>query len=425
MNIGIFTDTYSPQVNGVVSSILTLENMLRAQGHQVYIFTISHPEAENDSPFVYRLASLPFVFLKDHRVGIVYSNKTLRKIKRLKLDLILSQTEFSLGIFAKLVSKRLHLPIIHTYHTMYEEYMHYVSKGIELSPAIARRYSKSFCNGVDGVVAPTRKTERLLKKYGVKKPIRVIPTGIDFSPFNPEHYTGKEIDAIKKAHHIPLDSPVVLFIGRVAKEKSIDVLIDAMPKVLHQIPNAKLVIVGDGPSRLELEEYAQQLGIREAVIFTGMHPWRTIGKMYQLGDVFVSASVSETQGLTFAEAMAAKLPVLAREDECVVGLIRDHYNGAFFEDANSLSERLIEFLSDADALKVMGQNAMHSIRPLSAEVFGLNAEAFYQEIVEDFKKQPRKKSKHHMLPFHKKTIATQDLKEDFLDLELSKTPKKL
>lgn len=385
MNIGIFTDTYSPQVNGVVSSILTLEKALQKQGHQAYVFTITHPEAENDPPYVYRMASIPFIFLKDHRVGIVYSNKALRKIKRLKLDLILSQTEFSLGIFAKLVSKRLNVPIVHTYHTMYEEYMHYVSKGIELSPAIARKYSKSFCNGVDGVVAPTRKTERLLKNYGVKKTIRVIPTGIDFSPFDPSGYTNDEIIAIKKAHHIPLDSPIVLFIGRVAKEKSIDMVIDAMPKLLEKVPKAKLVIVGDGPSRLELEEQAQNLGIRNSVIFTGMHPWRTIGKMYQLGDVFVSASVSETQGLTFAEAMAAKLPVLAREDECVTGLIRDHYNGAFFHNSDELSMLLADFLSNPEFLHTMGENAVHSIRPLSAEVFGLNAEAFYKEILSAYK----------------------------------------
>ncbi len=416
MNIGIFTDTYSPQVNGVVSSILTLENALRKQGHQVYVFTITHPEAENDAPHVYRMASIPFIFLKEHRVGIVYSNKAVRKIKRLKLDLILSQTEFSLGIFAKLVSKRLNVPIIHTYHTMYEEYMHYVSKGIELSPTIARKYSKSFCNGVDGVVAPTRKTERLLKNYGVKKPIRVIPTGIDFSPFDPAGYTSEEITAIKKAHHIPLDSPIVLFIGRVAQEKSINMIIDAMPKLLERVPKAKLVIVGDGPSKLELEEQAQNLGIRDAVIFTGMHPWRTIGKMYQLGNVFVSASVSETQGLTFAEAMAAKLPVLAREDECVTGLIRDHYNGAFFHNPEELATLLAKFLSNPELMHQMGENAAHSIRPLSSEVFGLNAEAFYKEIVASYKENKNmasQESRYAHLPLPRRDKrATNKYNED-------------
>lgn len=401
MNIGIFSDTYSPQVNGVVSSILTLEKKLREQGHNVYIFTVSHPQAQHDSPYVYRMASIPFIFLKDHRVGIMYSNKAVQKIKRLKLDLILSQTEFSVGIFARLVAKKLEIPIVHTYHTVYEDYMHYVSVGIQLSPAIARKFSKSFCNHVDGVVAPTKKTEKLLKSYGVQKPIRIIPTGIDFTPFNPENYTVDEVSHLKDVFHIPQDDPIILFVGRVAQEKSIDVLIKAMPQVIAQLPNAKLVIVGDGPSRLELEELAHKLGVSHAVIFTGMQPWHTIGRMYQLGDVFVSASVTETQGLTFAEAMAAALPVIAREDESIAGFVRDGYNGRLFHDVDELAAALIDVLKDPNYRQTLSNNAIHSIKPLSAETFGHNAELFYKEILTLYHgtHDGKPAKKHFSLPF--------------------------
>ncbi len=384
MNIGIFSDTYCPQVNGVVSSILTLEKKLREQGHNVYIFTISHPDAEDSLPYVHRIASLPFIFLKDHRVGIVYSNKAVKKIKRLKLDIILSQTEFSMGIFAKLVAKKLDIPIVHTYHTVYEDYMHYVSKGIELSPKIARKYSKSFCNGVDGIVAPTKKTQNLLKTYGVKKPIQIIPTGIDFSPFKREKYSNEEITNLKNTFGIPLDSPVILFVGRVAKEKSIDMLIEAMPEVIKTIPDTKLVIVGDGPCRLELEELAVKLKVHDSVIFTGMQPWSSIGRMYQLGDVFVSASVTETQGLTFAEAMAASLPIVAREDECFADLIRSGYNGLLFNTHEELVNNLIRLITDSAYKTTLSNNAVYSVKPLSADTFGLNCEAFYQEVIESF-----------------------------------------
>ena len=394
MNIGIFTDTYSPQVNGVVSSILTLEKELRKQGHNVYVFTISHPQAKESSNFVYRTASLPFLFLKDHRIGILYSNRLVHKIKKLKLDIILSQTEFSLGIFAKLVAKRLAIPIVHTYHTMYEEYMHYISKGIEFSPQIARRYSRTFCNGVDGVVAPTLKTEKLLKSYGVKTQIRVIPTGIDFAPFESSHYPEEEIHHLKQVFNIPIGDPIVLFVGRIAKEKSIDVVIQAMAALLVKVPDAKLVIVGDGPCRLELEELCVHLNIRDAVIFTGMQPWNTIGKLYQLGDVFVSASVTETQGLTFAEAMAASLPVAAKEDESIAGLIRDDYNGRLFHTVEELALILEELLSDAEKRSLLGSNAAYSVKPLSAEVFGLNALNYYSDIIAEYaEKKTRKKEK--------------------------------
>lgn len=398
MNIGIFSDTYSPQVNGVVSSILTLEKKLREQGHNVYIFTISHPQAEYDSPYVNRMASIPFVFSKDHRVGIVYSNKIVKKIKRLKLDMILSQTEFSMGMFARLVAKKLEIPIVHTYHTVYEDYMHYVSVGMQLPPGIARKYSKSFCNHVDGVVAPTKKTEKLLRSYGVQKPIQIIPTGIDFTPFNPEQYKEADIKHLKDVFHIPQNDPIILFVGRVAKEKSIDVLIQGMPKVLEKIPTAKLVIVGDGPQRLELEELAHQLNIREAVIFTGMQPWHTIGRMYQLGDVFVSASASETQGLTFAEAMASGLPVIALEDESIAGFVRDGYNGKLFHTVEELSSALVEVLVSEDYRQKLSVNALHSIKPLSADTFGHHAEVFYEQIREKYQKDHAIHKKRLSLP---------------------------
>lgn len=392
MNIAIFSDTYSPQVNGVVSSILTLEKKLREQGHQVYVFTISHPEAPKYEPYVHRMASIPFVFLKDHRVGIMYSNKAVKEVKKLKLDVILSQTEFSMGMFARLISKKLDIPIIHTYHTVYEDYMHYVSKGISLSPNIARKYSKVFCNHVDGIVAPTKKTEKLLRSYGVKKTIRIIPTGIDFTPFCPESYTNEEVEKLKDIFKIPKDHPIVLFVGRVAKEKSIDVLIKAMPKLLEQVPDARLVIVGDGPERLALEELAANLGVRDQVIFTGMQPWRTIGRMYQLGDVFVSASVTETQGLTFAEAMAAGLPVIAMEDESIAGFVRDGYNGQLFHNSDELAMQLVRVLSDKTYRQLLSDNARHSVKPLSAETFGHHAELFYKEVIAQYDKEHHPKS---------------------------------
>lgn len=381
MNIGIFTDTYLPQINGVVSSIVTLEEQLIKQGHNVYIFTISHPKANDTKPYVYRIPSLPFVFLKDHRVGIIYSTKIVRKVKKLKLDIILSQTEFSLGFLAKLISKQIHVPIVHTYHTMYEEYMHYISKGVEFSPELARKYSKMFCNSVDGVVAPTDKTKDLLLSYGVKKPIEVIPTGINFAPFSPSRYTANEISTLKAQFNLDPNAPTILFVGRIAKEKSIDVVFEALPKVVKKIPNVQLFIVGDGPEMEHLKALAADLQLESNIIFAGMQPWKTIGKFYQLGDVFVSASVSETQGLTFAEAMAAGLPVVAKHDESIEGLVIDDYNGKKFTTTDELSDALTVLLKDERFRKTLSVHAMSSVAPLSDEIFGQNALAYYQRIL--------------------------------------------
>ncbi|MEG0951713.1 MAG: glycosyltransferase family 4 protein [Niameybacter sp.] len=400
MNIGIFTDTYLPQINGVVSSIVTLEEQLKKQGHNVYIFTISHPHANDQKPYVYRIPSLPFVFLKDHRVGIIYSQKLVNRVKKLKLDIILSQTEFSLGFLAKLISKKIDVPIVHTYHTMYEEYMHYISKGVEFSPELARKYSKMFCNSVDGVVAPTEKTKDLLLNYGVKKPIEVIPTGINFAPFSPSRYTKGEIQALKTQFKLSLDAPTVLFVGRIAKEKSIDVVLEAFPRVVEKIPKAKFFIVGDGPEMTHLRELVTKLGLEDAVIFAGLQPWATIGKFYQLGDVFVSASVSETQGLTFAEAMAAGLPVVAKHDESIEALVENDYNGRKFSNQEELSQALIDLLEDERYRKTLSIHAMSSVAPLSDEIFGQNALAYYEHILalRQEEKNQAKPKKHLIKP---------------------------
>ncbi len=387
MNIGIFTDNYLPQVNGVATSIVILENELRKLGHNVYIFTPSHPKADDDSPYVYRLPSVPFVFLKDYRVSTFYSNKVVHQIKKLKLDIIASQTEFSMGLFAKIVSKRLSIPIIHTYHTMYEDYMHYISKGIEVSPVVAQKYSKYFCNHVDALVVPTKKTERILKSYGVTTQMRIIPTGIDFAPFRKENYAPAEVQKLKAVFHIPENVPVILFIGRLAKEKSIDVILYAMQTLVKKMPEAILFIVGDGPSRLELAELAKNLGIQDNVIFAGLQPWSTIGKFYQVGDIFVNASVSETQGLTFAEAMAASLPVVAKNDESISGLIRDGYNGKLFETTDELATLLHDMLYDKKYLAFLGENAVQSVSHLSSEIFGMNSHAYYCDVIDAYKQK--------------------------------------
>ena len=288
--------------------------------------------------------------------------------------------------------------MVHTYHTMYEEYMHYISKGVEFSPELARKYSKMFCNSVDGIVAPTQKTKDLLLSYGVKKPIEVIPTGINFAPFSPSRYTQEDIRTLKEQYHLPQDAPTVLFVGRIAKEKSIDFVLDAFPEVVRHIPKAKFFIVGDGPETSNLKEQVRELQLEDSVIFAGLQPWATIGKFYQLGDVFVSASVSETQGLTFAEAMAAGLPVVAKHDESIEALVQDDYNGRKFITKEELSKALIDLLEDERYRKTLSVHAMSSVAPLSDEIFGQNAMAYYERILaakQEAKNQA--KAKKHLI----------------------------
>ncbi len=391
MHIGLFTDTYTPQINGVATSTTLLKAQLEALGHKVFVFTTTDPKARSKTPDIFRLPSMPFVFLPTHRMTVMYSPKLLLHLRKLNLDIIHTQTEFPLGIFGKVVSDFLKIPHVHTYHTMYEDYVHYVANGHVITPAMAQKYSRLFCNRADMVIAPVDKAKQSLMAYGVRKPIAVIPTGLDFSAFNSRRHTQQDVDALKTQYGITPQDRVVVYVGRVAKEKSLEVVIQAFkPLAEGLLPAAKLVIVGDGPLKQEYEALAQSLGIKERVVFTGAKPWADIGKYYRLGHVFATASTSETQGLTYLEAMAAGLPVVAKKDPSVEGIIHHGETGYLFETDEQLPALLAHVLTHQKEAAAVAKTGHESIQSLSAQQFAQNVAALYQQVIADKKANARK-----------------------------------
>lgn len=391
MNIGIFSDTYFPQLNGVATSIRTLSNALRERGHNVYIFTPSDPRCEGqpEEKDIFRLPSVPVYFVRDYRAGYIFPPHILKKISRLELDIVHTQTEFPLGFLGKLVSTTEGIPMVHTYHTMYEDYVHYIGGGHIISKGMARDFSSTFCNAAMGVIAPTRKTEQLLTSYGVTKPISIIPTGINTSHFRKENFDPAEILELRKSLGLEADTPVILSLGRIAKEKSIDVVISALPKLIEKLPNAMMVIVGEGNEIENLTKFAASMGVGDHVMFTGGKPWDEIGKYYQLGNVFCSASVSETQGLTFAEAMAGGIPVVAKKDECIENILTDNETGLLFESEEELPELLYRVLTDEALSSRLSQASMQAMEKLSVEAFADSVEQLYQNILESGERPKR------------------------------------
>lgn len=392
MNIGLFTDTYFPQINGVGTSVHTLAEGLRKRGHNVYIFTPYDPRIIEDEKDVIRMPSMPCFMIKGFRIGLLYTPRALNKIAHLKLDIIHTQTEFSLGMFARMLAKTLNIPTVHTYHTMYVDYVHYVAKGAIITPAMAKDFSKIFCNKANAVIAPTKKVLDSLIEYGVKREIEIIPTGINTELFKKSNYSKEDTIALKKEIGLNPENPVLLFLGRIAKEKSIDVIINAMPSLLEKIPDLKFVIVGDGPVKSELESLTEKLGLTENIIFTGAKPWAEIGKYYQIGDIFVSASKSETQGLTFAEAMAGGLPVIARRDECLENIVIHEKTGLLFDSPEELPDMVMRILSDKDILKKFSDASISAMEELSVEKFALKVDKLYSSVIEN------RKQKHTSVP---------------------------
>lgn len=393
MNIGLFTDSYFPEVSGLATSIKVLRQELKRRGHNVYIFTTTNPNENGNLPGVFRLPSMPLIFLKSRRLGLFYTPKAAKGVKHLKLDIIHTQTEFSLGIFGKIMAKQLGIPVVHTCHTMYKDYIHYISKGKfkSFTNNFVKVVSRKLYNDCDAIVVPTLKVYDLLRDYGVNKVMKVIPTGIELDRFNREHHPKEEIMEMRKSFGIGEEDPVIVYIGRIAKEKSIDVIINQMPKVLKKLPNAKLLIVGKSTTDSdELQGLVEALRIEKSVIFTGEQPWEKIGKYYRLGDVFVSASLTETQGLTLIEAMASDIPVVARNDRNVEELIQDYRNGRIFDSPHELPGILLEILTDKVLAESFVTNARTTVDEYSARQFGNRIENLYYKVLEHSVKAQKK-----------------------------------
>ena len=179
MNIGIFTDTYFPQISGVATSIKTLKEALEKQGHNVFIFTTTDPHLEKGTiePNIFRFSSVPFISFTDRRIAFRGFFEATKVAKEVQLDIVHTQTEFALGMMGKYVAHQLKIPAIHTYHTMYEDYLHYVLNGHLLRPYHVKQFTKTYLKNMDGVIAPSKRVENLLTRYGVDIPIKIEPSG--------------------------------------------------------------------------------------------------------------------------------------------------------------------------------------------------------------------------------------------------------
>ncbi|MEF9946674.1 MAG: glycosyltransferase family 4 protein [Lachnospiraceae bacterium] len=380
MNIGLFTDTYYPEINGVATSVYQLKKELEKKGHQVYVFTVSNPAVVENETHIFRMKSIPFPLFKERRVGLLSGNKWFQTIQSLNLDIIHTQTEFVIGHMGRLAAQKFHISHIHTYHTIYEDYTHYLKvPGNEKLKGIVRLFSKHCCERADYVVAPTDKVRSLLLGYGVKKSIHVQPTGIDLSKFG--HVSLNELEKLRNRFGITKETHVLLSIGRLSKEKNVREIIEQIPQLIQKDKHIKMLIVGDGPERENLQAYVSESNLSEYIIFVGEVPWKKIQNYYALGDIFVNASTSETQGLTYIEALAAGIPLLVKQDDCLKDVLQQGVNGYAFtnsEDFRHFYFELIETVSAPYFWRTVKQSASFC----SSQAFGKNMEQIYNSVIQ-------------------------------------------
>ncbi len=383
MRIGIFTDSYPPYINGVSTSIKMLENALIKLGHQVFIVTVNPDNMtykyENNNRVI-RLPGIP-IGIYDYRLTGIYPVRVLKQIRKWKLDVIHSHTEFGVGTFARIVAKQYNIPLVHTYHTMYEDYTHYVTKGHfdKTSKKVVEYFTKFYCDKTTTeLIVPTKKAYDLFKKkYHVERDVHVIPTGIEIERFYKEKYSITDIDKLRDSLNIKKDDFVMMFVGRLAKEKSVNVLIDLHLSLVKKYPNLKLLIVGDGPDKDILQNSAKNKNI----IFTGKVAWEDVPKYYQLASIFLTASKTETQGLTVIEAMAASVPVICANDEAFRIVVVDDFNGYLFDDKRKLKKIVEDLINNPDKVKKLSKQARNSTEPHSSKYFAERVVDVYRKAI--------------------------------------------
>ena len=380
MKILITADCYTPTINGVVTSILNLETELRRLGHDVKILCPSENFHSSESENVYRIGSVGVGRIySGARAALRISQSHLQKLIDWKPDIIHSQSEFSSFIMAKRIAAEVNCPIVHTYHTVYENYTHYFSPSITLGRKAVILMTKRILRHTKAVIAPSQKIERLLKDYGIAQPIKVIPTGLRLKKFS-DDISVNIINELKAKLGIPLKSRVLITVGRAAKEKNIDELIRYFKRL--DIENTVFVIVGGGPYRDALKDLAYAENISDKMIFTGAVEPENIAAYYRLGDIFLSASQSETQGLTYIEALASGLPAVCRRDDCLNDVITNGKNGGQYTDFKEFSELIRTFLFNDELYKSMSEKAVQTAQKYSAEKFAKDVETVYMEILE-------------------------------------------
>jgi len=378
MRIGLFTESYPPLINGVSTSVQTLIAQLEHAGHDVFVFTSRSPKHKDARPHVYRFPSVNALVEPDYVLPIPISPAIAAAIPRLGLDLVHSQSPFLLGLLARRVARRHGLPHLSTNHTLYSEYAHYVPW---LPQSVTRRaiirWMHSFYNSCDHVLAPSELTRNRLQDYGVLAPISVIPTGIPAPP----HLLAKPDDTKQELGLSP-QARLLLYVGRLAPEKNLDMLLHAFKRISQSTDDTYLVVAGSGSSASALRRRVKHLGIEERTLFTGFVGRTRLDPLYAASDLFLFPSVTETQGLAVGEALAAGTPCIVVNGGGAPEAIRNGLNGFVVEnDPAQMAGYALRLLEDEPLRRRLAGEALAGAAQTTPEHVARRILTLYEELV--------------------------------------------
>jgi glycosyltransferase involved in cell wall biosynthesis len=353
VRIALFTNNYLPFCGGVTISVETLRRGLERRGHAVWIVAPRFRGAPVDGPGVVRYPSIPATTYPEFPLAIPYAPAVTARVRAFDADVFHAHHPFLLGPAAARLARRGGRPLVFTYHTRYEKYAHYVPLTRGLVERAAIRLSTRFAARAAAVIAPSAVVRGELLRRGVRAPVAVIPTGVDLGHFRP----GDRL-AARRRLGLPDDDPVLLYVGRLDREKSVERIIVAFDRVASTVPRARLLLVGHGTEAVPLRRLAGRLSAAARVAFLGVRPHAQLPVCYQAADLFLFASETETQGLVLAEAAACGLPAVAVNAPGCDEVVRDGETGVLTKsDPPALAEGAIGLLLDDERRAAMAARA--------------------------------------------------------------------
>ena len=373
MRIAIFTEAYLPRINGVVTHIKLLKEGLEQLGHQVLIVT-----ADGDAQKHYLedgVLHCPGIKLKRKLSGfetsVPVSRTRLNYVKDFKPDIIHVETEWGMGVCGVTIAKMLKVPLVYTMHTMYDEYIYYVAPNplVKTVKKLSHKYMRTFANRANAITGPSAKCSEYLQSAGVKMPVNVIPNPVELDDFSPEHFDPEEKKALREKLGIPQDAFLACFVGRLGREKSIDLLIRYWHEAVKPEENMYLLIIGGGPEEENLRNLIAELDCGDRVIMSGRVEHPDLPPYLLAGDIYVTASLSDTNSISMLEGMAAGLPVLQRTDPINADQVKDGENGWSFDSAQEMANLLRKYRS----MPVEEQNQLKESTRLSIMNAGCTA----------------------------------------------------
>ncbi len=377
MRIAIFTNNHFPRVSGVAVAVDFLETALVRLGHEILTVCPNYgkkAEKIRDDVRVYQVSSLR---LPERRAAVpmpVFEGRLIfEEVERFQPDIIHSHHPFLLGEAAADAADRFDVPLVYTFHTLYEYWTHYVGLDVEPVKKLVRDYLAAYTNRCDTVVSPTEPIKEYITEIGCERPIVVIPTGIDLSRF--DNVSAVQVAELHRRFRLDRFDRVILSVGRITEEKNNRLTLEATAELVRRGHNVALLIFGKGPDRFELERLAARLGIRDRVIFGGFLDQHEVAAAYELGDVFAFPSPSDTQGIVLYEAQAAGLPIVATRSMASRAAVVDGENGLFADD---------DPVAFADALERVLADPSRYVRPFDGSAYGYDAiGTCYDELYRD------------------------------------------